>query len=77
LNKEVQKFSIYQFSIPYFHFFLPREKMKELQKLKLFPDEWWENLTPREVAKARAKLDSYASSSSLDTGVKEVSQFFN
>jgi len=49
--------------------------MKELQKLKLFPDEWWENLIPREIAKARAKLDSYASSSSLDTGVKEVSQF--
>jgi len=48
--------------------------MKELQKLKLFPDEWWNTLTQREIDKARAKLDAYASSSTLDTGVKEVSE---
>jgi len=51
--------------------------MKELQKLKLFPDKWWTELTQREIDKARAKLDAYASSTTLDTGVKEVSEFFN
>jgi len=49
--------------------------MKELQKLKLFPDNWWDALTQREIDKARAKLDAYATSSTLDTGVKEVSEF--
>jgi len=49
--------------------------MKELQKLKLFIDEWHSKMSARELEKGRQKLDSYASSSALDTGIKEVSEF--
>jgi len=46
--------------------------MNQLKKLTLFPDKWWEKMTERELGKSRAKLDSYLTSSTLETGLKEV-----
>jgi len=47
--------------------------MKELQKLKLFSDEWYAKMPARELEKDRQKLDSYVSLTFLDMGIKEVS----
>jgi len=49
--------------------------MNQYKKLTLFPEKWWEKMTERELAKSRAKLDAYSTSSTLETGLREVGRF--
>jgi len=51
--------------------------MNQFKKLTLFPDKWFEKMTERELNKSRAKLDAYSTSTTLETGLKEVGSFLN
>lgn len=39
---------------------------------KLFPDKWYRVLSLKKFAKAKAQLNTYATSKELDTGLSEV-----
>ena len=40
---------------------------------KLFPRKWYKDFTSKQLDKARAQLNNYATSKELDTGLSEVS----
>lgn len=53
--------------------------MNQYKKLSLFEDDWWKKMDARQLLKARGRLDAYSTSTTLDTGLREVRKnpFFN